>query len=158
MSIDWSALTERVPQSQRPMLIAFKAKSDGYLRRMMANPEAPPKLNWSYYASRIPNQSMVSEFQKQYDALAIPYPKDNYTTLVDAQEKSVMAEIENFVKESKGRIADHEDEIKRIGSLIPYELMTFQEYYEAHPEEAIDPDNPTFWPHSEEERLNPVKS
>lgn len=32
-AIDWTALSERVPEHQRPMFLSFKAKSDGYLRR-----------------------------------------------------------------------------------------------------------------------------
>jgi F-type H+-transporting ATPase subunit d len=32
-SINWTALAERVPENQKGYFTAFKAKSDGYLRR-----------------------------------------------------------------------------------------------------------------------------
>lgn len=33
--------------------------------------------------------------------------------------------------------------------------MTMEDYRDAYPEDAIDPiNNPTFWPHDEEERLD----
>lgn len=32
-SINWAALAERVPEHQKAQYIAFKSKSDGYLRR-----------------------------------------------------------------------------------------------------------------------------
>lgn len=32
-NINWAALAERVPEHQKPQFIAFKSKSDQYLRR-----------------------------------------------------------------------------------------------------------------------------
>ncbi|KAK7789663.1 hypothetical protein R5R35_003071 [Gryllus longicercus] len=152
INIDWTALADRVPEAQRPLLAAFKAKSDGYLRRMIANPQQPPKIDWSYYTSRVPVKGMVADFQKQYDALAIPYPKDTYTSLIDAQEKEALKEIAEFVKASNARIASYEEEVKRLKSLVPFENMTMEEFFQAYPEQGFDPKKPTFWPHIPEEQ------
>jgi ATP synthase D chain, mitochondrial (ATP5H) len=53
----------------------------------MANPEAAPKIDWSYYKSRVAVAGMVDNFQKQYESLKIPYPADTVTPLVEAQAK-----------------------------------------------------------------------
>ncbi|KAL1129270.1 hypothetical protein AAG570_013799 [Ranatra chinensis] len=134
---------------------AFRAKSDGYLRRMMANPEEPPKLNWAFYKKYVPIPNMVDTFQKQYEALKVPYPADNVSTQIDAQEKECNMAIEKFKIESKKRIAECKAEIERLSGLLPYEQMTMEDYYDAHPEDQIDALNkPTFWPHTPEEQLD----
>jgi F-type H+-transporting ATPase subunit d len=53
----------------------------------MANPEAAPKIDWSYYKSRVAVPGMVDNFQKQYEALKIPYPADTVTPQVEALAK-----------------------------------------------------------------------
>ncbi|XP_066991399.1 ATP synthase subunit d, mitochondrial [Anabrus simplex] len=154
VTIDWAALAERVPPSQKAMFVAFKTKSDLYLRRMMANPEVPPKIDWEYYKSRIAVKGMVEDFQKQYDALKIPYPADKVTPEIEAQEKQTAKEIADFIKESNLRIANFEAEVKKLRSLIPFEQMTMEDFRDAFPDQALDPINrPTFWPHTPEEQL-----
>lgn len=96
---------------------------------------------------------MVEAFQKQYDALKIPFPSDTLSSQVDAQKAETMKLIENFVKESKDRIAEHEKELAHIKSLLPFNQMTMEDYRDAFPEDALDPINrPTFWPHTPEEQ------
>jgi F-type H+-transporting ATPase subunit d len=53
----------------------------------LANPEAAPKIDWAYYKTRVAVPGMVETFQKQYEALKIPYPADTVTSQVEAQEK-----------------------------------------------------------------------
>lgn len=57
---------------------------------MMANPETMPKLDWGFYKKNIAVAGVVDKFQKEFDALKIPYPEDKYTSAVDAQEKEVV--------------------------------------------------------------------
>ncbi|KAG5863936.1 hypothetical protein JTB14_009150 [Gonioctena quinquepunctata] len=157
-SINWSALSERVPEHQRAQFLAFKAKSDAYLRRVMANPEKPPAIDWTFYKTRIPVPGMVDEFQKQYGALTIPFPSDTVSSQVDAQEKEIKNDIEKFKTESNARIAEYKKQLAHIASLISYDQMTMEDYRDAYPEEALDPINrPTFWPHSKEDQIDSVE-
>ncbi|CAH1155320.1 unnamed protein product [Phaedon cochleariae] len=157
-AINWSALGERVPEHQRAQFLLFKAKSDGYLRRVLANPEQPPAIDWSFYKSKVPIAGMVDEFQKQYSALKIPFPADTVSSLIDAQEKEIKSDIEKFKTDSNARIAEYKKELAHIASLIPYDQMTMEDYRDAYPEDALDPLNkPTFWPHTKEEQLDYVE-
>ncbi|XP_059474899.1 ATP synthase subunit d, mitochondrial [Neocloeon triangulifer] len=151
-AVNWAALAERVPESQKIMLSSFKSKSDNYLRRVLANPEAPPKIDWAFYKSRIALPSMVDTFQKQYEALKVPYPADNYSSQVDDQAQKASAKIKDFVKESNSRIEAAQAEVAKINALLPYSEMTMEEFYEAHPEHAISAANPTAWPHHPEDQ------
>ncbi|XP_069677934.1 ATP synthase subunit d, mitochondrial [Periplaneta americana] len=154
-AINWSALAERVPENQKGFFSAFKAKSDGYLRRMMANPETPPAINWEYYRTNVPLAGMVDDFKKKYEALSIPYPTDTVTPEIEQQAKEVEKEIQQFIKESNTRIAEYEAEISRLKSLIPFEQMTLEDFKDAYPELALDPLNkPTYWPHTPEEQID----
>lgn len=150
-SINWSALSERVPIQQKDKFLAFKSRTDKYVRAMLANPEQSPKIDWSNYKNKIPNAALVETFQKQYEALKVPYPVDNLSTEVDKLRAQVQADIANFKKESEARIAEHKAEADRIKGLLPYGQMTMEDFKDAHPELALDPLNkPTFWPHDPE--------
>ncbi|CAH1105402.1 unnamed protein product [Psylliodes chrysocephalus] len=152
-AINWAALSERVPEHQRPQFLAFKTKSDGYLRRVLANPEKAPAIDWSFYKSKVPLPAMVDEFQKQYSAISIPYPPDTVKPQLDALEKEIKSDIEKFKAESNVRIQDYKKQLAHIASLIPYDQMTMEDFRDAYPEDAIDPINkPTFWPHTPEEQ------
>ncbi|CAH0398923.1 unnamed protein product [Chilo suppressalis] len=156
-SINWVALAERVPAEQKGNLAAFKVRSDGYLRRVLANPPEPPKINWSVYKQSVPIPGMVDNFQKQYEALKIPFPADTQTALVEAQWVEVKKAIEAFVVESNGQISKYENEIKATKALLPFDQMTMEDYRDAFPEDALDPINkPTYWPHDAEEQLDYV--
>ncbi|XP_036148331.1 ATP synthase subunit d, mitochondrial isoform X2 [Monomorium pharaonis] len=146
-AINWSALAEKIPETEKTAFAAFKAKSDQYLRRMNMNPETPPKINWSYYKKSIPVPGLVDKFQKEYEAFKIPYPEDKYTSEVEAEEKQVHIKIEEFMKESNERIVTANKEIDRIKSLLPFSEMTMEDFRDAYPDLAINSDKPTVWPH-----------
>ncbi|KAG8039226.1 hypothetical protein G9C98_003533 [Cotesia typhae] len=65
-AINWSAIAERIQESEKPIFANFRTKSEGYLRRMNEFPETVPAIDWAYYKKNIPNSAMVDEFQKQY--------------------------------------------------------------------------------------------
>lgn len=47
----------------------------------------------------------------------------------------------------------YEKEIAATKALLPYEQMTMEDYYEAYPDQALDPVNkPSFWPHEPEDQ------
>ena len=153
-SVNWAALAERVSENQRTSFVAFKTKSDKYLRSVTANPEAPPAINWSHYEKTIAIPGLVQTFKSQYEGTKIAYPVDNYTKLVDAQETEVKKEIEQFVKASEERIAVYKKEIDHLKSLLPFDQMTLEDFRDAFPEQALDAINkPTFWPHNPEEQI-----
>ncbi|KAM7362253.1 ATP synthase, subunit D isoform 1-T3 [Cochliomyia hominivorax] len=156
-SINWSALAERVPPNQKANFAAFKSRSDVYMRAVLANPENPPKIDWAHYKKLVPIPGLVDSFQKQYEALKVPYPADNVTSQVEAQAKETKAEIDSFKKSSESRIAQLQKEIDHLKSLLPFDQMTMEDYRESFPDLALDPANrPTFWPHTPEEQVGYV--
>lgn len=154
-SIEWAKIAERVPEAQKAKFLQFKAKSDSYLRRMMSNPENPPKIDWAFYKNKVPIPGMVDNFQKTYESMQIPYPKDTISSQIEAQEKEVKSQIAAFKQSSVSRIESYKAEIEHIKSLLPYNQMTLEDFADAHPEQALNPlKKPTFWPHNPEEQLD----
>lgn len=147
-SINWSALAERVPVEQKTSFLAFKSRSDKYLRAVLANPEQSPKIDWSAYKNKVPIAGLVDSFQKSYESLKVPYPSDTLSSEVEKLRGQLNSEIATFKKDSEARIATHQAEVERIKSLLPYAQMTMEDFRDAHPELALDPINkPTYWPH-----------
>ncbi|XP_050301499.1 ATP synthase subunit d, mitochondrial [Anthonomus grandis grandis] len=156
-AVNWAAIAERVPEHQRQHFLAFKSRSDLYLRRAMSLPEKPPAINWDFYKQKVPVAGMVDEFKNKYSALNIPFPPDNVSGQIDAQEKAIKADIEKFKAESNARIENYKKELAHIAGLLPYDQMTMEDYRDAYPAEALDPINkPTFWPHTPEEQVDYV--
>lgn len=126
---------------------------------VLANPENPPKIDWEAYKKTVPIAGMVDNFQKQYEALKIPFPADTVSSTVDQQKVQVAKEIEEFKKASAARIADYEKQTAHLNSLLPYSQMTMEDFADAHPDQALDAINkPTFWPHDaaeQEPRVEP---
>ncbi|XP_043188134.1 ATP synthase subunit d, mitochondrial-like [Amphibalanus amphitrite] len=151
-AIDWAAFAKRVPENQKPMYLQFKAKSDGYLRRVLAQPESMPALDWAYYSSRVSAPGMVDQFKKQLAALSIPYPEDKgVSSQIDAQAKEAEKKVTQFVSESKARIAGYEAELAKWEVVPAFDQMTMEEFRDHFPDLALDPVNrPTFWPHTPE--------
>ena len=81
-SVNWVEFARKIPAAQKASFQAFKQKSDGFVRAVNALPEAAPKIDFEAYRSRIAVPGMVDDFQKKYEALQIPYPKDNATAAV----------------------------------------------------------------------------
>lgn len=77
---------------------------------------------------------MVDKFQKAYEGLQIPYPADNVTKLVEAQEKEVQQDIAKFVKESEVRISDYQTQIATLKALLPFDQMTMEDFKDSFPE------------------------
>lgn len=150
-SINWSELAERVPASQKINFLAFKGRSDKYLRAVAANPAQSPKIDWSHYKGRVATAGIVDSFQKAYDSLKIPYPQDKLSTEVDSLRTQSQQNIVQFKQKSDARIAENEAEIAKLKAMLPYSQMTMEDFYDAHPDIALNPlKNPTLWPHDEE--------
>lgn len=76
-AVNWTEFARKIPPSQKASFAAMKQKYDDYLRAVNSLPESAPKIAFDGYKSKIPVAGMVDEFQKKYEGLQIPYPKDN---------------------------------------------------------------------------------
>ena len=60
----------------------------------MANPEEPPKIDWSYYKANVANKTLVEQFEKQYAALKLPYPDDKGAyAKIEAEKKKLVRDL-----------------------------------------------------------------
>lgn len=150
-AIDWLAFSKKVPKEQISSFNAFKAKSDGYAMKVNALPSSTPAINWSIYENKVAVPGMVAEFKKQYESLTVPYPKDTYTTAIDELEKKTMAEAVTFESACRKNIEEMKLEQARIAAMMPIEEMNMEEFFDACPDQALDPfDKPTMWPHTDD--------
>ncbi|MCP6116848.1 hypothetical protein NL387_26535, partial [Klebsiella pneumoniae] len=83
------------------------------------------------YKQAVPIPGMVDTFQKQYEALKIPYPADTQTALVESQWNQVKNAIDAFIQESNANIASYQKEINATKALLPYDQMTMEDFYDA---------------------------
>ena len=81
-AVDWVKFADKIPAAQQTAFAAFKNKHSEYLKAVNALPEAPPKIDFAAYANKIAVSGLVEEFQKKYESLEIPYPKENLTATV----------------------------------------------------------------------------
>ncbi|GIY91095.1 ATP synthase subunit d, mitochondrial [Caerostris extrusa] len=92
-AIDWAAFAERVPPGEKIKFQSFKAKVDGYTKKLMSYPEKPPAIDFALYRARLPNPAMADEFEKQFKAVKVPFPVDKLTPLIDEQEKKIDGDL-----------------------------------------------------------------
>ncbi|XP_075983055.1 ATP synthase subunit d, mitochondrial-like [Anticarsia gemmatalis] len=153
-SIDWVKLEKLVPPEQKGSYMAFKAKSENYLRRVLANPPTAPAINWEEYKKIVPVPGLVDKLMSEYQNLKIPYPEDKYTAEVDKQWASLETEIKSFCATMQQDIQKSQGELNRINSLPRFDEITMEMYAEMYPKEAIHfVEKPSFWPHSADEQL-----
>merc|ERR1719433_1364760 len=113
---------------QKASFQAFKQKSDGFVRAVNALPETAPKIDFDAYRSKISVAGMVDDFQAKYEALDIPYPKDNATAALDAQLVTKKAEYTKFVAESEAKVAEIQTELDKWEKMRPFSEMTTEEF------------------------------
>merc|ERR1712111_68615 len=100
-TVDWAAFSRKIPAAQKASFTALKQKSDGFVRAVNSLPESAPKLDFATYKSKIAVAGMVDNFAKKYEALEIPYPKDNVTASLDTLLATKKAEHVKFVATRK---------------------------------------------------------
>ncbi|XP_026760845.2 ATP synthase subunit d, mitochondrial-like [Galleria mellonella] len=153
-SINWVEFEKRVPPGQKGKFLAFKTKSDSYLRRVEANPPEPPKINWEEYQKLVPVKGLVDKFKSQYESFKVAVPADTFSQAIDDQWKSLEPQIKAFCAEQQKQIDEANKELIRIKALPKFEEMTLEMYAEIYPDQALDPVNrPTFWPHDPEDQV-----
>merc|ERR1711899_103065 len=126
-SVNWAEFSRKIPAAQRASFNALKQKSDGFVRAVNALPEAAPKIDFDSYKSKIAVAGMVDEFQKKYEALDIPYPKDNVTASLDSALATKKSEYEKFVADSKVKIGEIQVELDKWEKMRPIEEMNKEE-------------------------------
>ncbi|CAG0917463.1 unnamed protein product [Notodromas monacha] len=149
-AVDWAALYERVPSNQKTNLAAFRNKSETYMRKLLAFPENPPKINWDMYRQSISVPAFVDAMKQQYESVKVPYPADKYTADVAAQEKEAEESTVKFIKDSNDRITIYQNELAIWDDMISLEEMTEEDFLDAFPQIAINPEKPSIWPHEPE--------
>ncbi|KAJ8037129.1 ATP synthase subunit d, mitochondrial [Holothuria leucospilota] len=145
--IDWAAFAERVPANQKSQFNALKSKADALKTKINTVPEKPLAINWDMYKQSVPVAGLVDKFQKEYDALKVPYPKDTATVKVNAQEKEMDQDVAKFVAESNKRIKEYEAKIEALNNMVPFEDMTVEEYEDMYPELKERKKKYPYWPH-----------
>lgn len=63
-----------------------------------------------------------------------------------------LEEVKAFVEESNKRIVELQAEAEQVRATLPIPEMTMEEFFEAYPDQAINIDKPTIWPHIPEEQ------
>jgi len=119
-------------------------------------PETLPKLDFAEYKAKLPGlSSMVSEFEKQYQALEVPYPKDtqNIKEALKKEEVAVREKSASYIESETKHIHSLQTMLKKIDSVPPPEKMTRQMFNHYFPEHCMNPnyDNPGFHPHFDPE-------
>lgn len=145
--IDWAAFAERVPSNQRSQFNALKTKADALKAKLAAVPEKPPAINWDAYKKTVPVAGLVDKFQKEFEALKVPQPKDTATVTVEGQEKDMDNKVSKFVVESNNRIKQYQDKIAALNNMVPFEDMTLEEYFEMYPNSKPNKEKYPWWPH-----------
>lgn len=153
-SVNWAAIAERVPRAHQGSYKAFKSKSDGYLRRMLALPAEPPRIDWSAYRSEITVPGLVDGFEKSYRAMKIPYPVDEHYPAIDEYERDAVRDVRQFRAESEAIIKKAERRIEEVENMLPFGQMTLEDAAYVEPDMVLDLENrPSFWPHQEADRI-----
>merc|ERR1719384_2845781 len=125
-TVNWAEFARKIPAAQKPSFNALK-KSDGFVRAVNALPEAAPKIDFAAYKSKVAVDGMVDDFQKKYEALDIPYPKDNVSASLDTLLATKKSEYEKFVADSKVKIGEIEVELAKWEKMRPIEEMNKEE-------------------------------
>jgi len=149
-SMDWSKFATIVPKSEKQFFNAFKAKSDGYLRRMLSYPETAPKIDWTYYRKNIIAQSVVDQLEASYKALNIAYPKDTLSDQITAQEAENEKDVQAFISDSRQVQAEASKLLEKFKVMIPVNDMCEEEYALTFPDWSVRQTvQPSWWPHQE---------
>merc|ERR1712166_61996 len=94
---------------------------------MAARRVSASTVDFETYNAKVTVAGMVDDFQKKYEALAIPYPADNVSASLDTQLATKKAEYGAFVVQSAAKIAEIELELVKWENMRPIEEMNREE-------------------------------
>ncbi|GAB1603069.1 ATP synthase subunit d, mitochondrial-like [Argonauta hians] len=149
-AVDWAAFAERVPAGEKDIFRAFKAKSTNFLTKVHQYPESLPAIDFKTYKKLLPNPALADAFEKSYKALDIPYPKDkdNLLAQVEKEEVEVNEAMKKQIAELKQMAADAQLMLDKIDTVPKPDSMTHEMYADYFPDNAVNPDKPTMYPHT----------
>jgi F-type H+-transporting ATPase subunit d len=148
-AIDWAKFARLVPEADKGKFIAFKARSDGYLRQVMESPENPPQIDWSFYRKNVVNKAVVDKLESAMKSAKIPYPQDKVTPAIDDQQRESENDYKEFVKISEAKIAEAEVQLNKFKVMIPYDQMLNEDFQLTFPDWSIRREDPSVEPHAE---------
>ncbi|KAK2176860.1 hypothetical protein NP493_625g01065 [Ridgeia piscesae] len=160
-AVDWASFAQRVPPSQTEIFRAFKAKSESFVSRIHQFPEELPKIDWAMYKSKIAMPGIVDTFEKAYQSVSVPYPKDKANTKakVDAEQKDAAAVSAKEIAKAREEIATAQAFVSKLQSLPPLEEFTQQMVADYFPEQARNPwEKPSIWPHTKYNQIGGTDS
>ncbi len=146
-AIDWAAFIERVPANQKSQFNILKSKADNLKSRLSVTPEQPAAVDWAHYKKTVPVAGLVDKFQKQFEALKVPFPEDTASAKIEMQSKEMDVMAAEFKKGSDKRIAEFQKEMEKYQNMIPFEDLTVEEYEELFPELEERKKKYPWWPH-----------
>ncbi|XP_054155111.1 ATP synthase subunit d, mitochondrial-like [Oppia nitens] len=149
-AIDWAKFNEVVPKAEKQLFNQFKAKSDGYLRRMLSYPETAPTIDWAYYKKNVINKTVVDQLESTYKALSITYPKDTVSEQIDGQERENDKEVQEFIESSKRTQTEAQKMYNKFDVMLDVKDMSIEEFALTFPDwEVRQTVRPSWWPHEE---------
>ncbi|KXJ26547.1 ATP synthase subunit d, mitochondrial [Exaiptasia diaphana] len=131
---DWVKISTRVPPEARADMGRYRTSYEGLKTSLDSVSAKPEPIDWEFYAKNISKPGLVSSFQKAFEAITVPYPKDTKSAIIADREKEMEKLCEQLKKESLARIKEYEAELAQVKAQKPFEDMTIEEYLEDHPE------------------------
>ncbi|XP_041364022.1 ATP synthase subunit d, mitochondrial-like [Gigantopelta aegis] len=149
-SVDWIAFAERVPENQKEFFKLFKTKCEGFVNKVHQYPETLPKINFDFYKTHLASPTVAQQFEQSYQNVKVPYPKDPNNLMKEIEKEEQQAEVKTkeIVSTLNDKIKDAQALLSKIDSIPPPEEMTMEMYAYYFPDKMINPNKPTFWPHT----------
>lgn len=130
-----------IPKEARAELAAFRGQHEAARASCLSLPDKSEPIDWDLYRKNISKAGLVDSFQKQFDAVKIPYPKDTKSAEIAKKEQEFEVLAQKEIAEAKKRIQNLQDQLAKLKSEKPYEEMTVDEYLADKPELRRQIDN-----------------
>ncbi|XP_052781336.1 ATP synthase subunit d, mitochondrial-like [Mya arenaria] len=149
-AIDWVALSNRIPETQKEAFRLFRTTYDKYAQKVNDLPAELPQINFAEYASKISNKAMLDQFEQMYGKVQVPFPKDvdNVMEAVKKEEQQTKSRAETYVAGQQIKMKEVQEILDIIGTVPPPEKMSIQMFNHYFPNMANNPNfqNPGYMP------------
>ena len=86
---------------------------------MLSLPEKPEPIDWDRYRKLISTPGLVDSYQKQYESLTVPYPKDVDTPIIEKHRKEFVSIVTSTSIECYSVSSGAVSELLRVPSPAP---------------------------------------